>query len=526
MTADALGRLSETETVSRPRAWDIQILALVLNGLLSLWIIWNSGKINPDGALYVQTAQRLLAGDWNGAYQLYPWPLFPALIALTSRLMGLPLEPSAYLLCGLLLAILVWSFIALVRDFGADRSTLVIAAFVILSFPYLNDNRAEIVRDFGYWGCSMLGFWFMLRFYRAPSWGRALGWGGLTLASALFRIEGLGFLLGLPWLMLIESGWRLRERGWRFLQLNTISLLGLLGLLILGVLFSTQPLALQYGGRLLEPLQHLKEAWLQLSGGLAVKAELMQSAVLAPQLGPYAALAEDNAMTLLVSGLVGLVLVKLVKLLNPLYGLVLLLPRLSARMRPGREGWRLLIAVVGINLAILGTYVVQTFYLSKRFVMALALALLILVPFALADLYERWRRSRASGSKSRWLYLAVPIFLLALTLDGLVRIAPSKAYIKEAGLWIKHQAPAQARLYTNQPLVEYYADREIAWLARERYNLSPPQPLAAYDYVAIEQSRGRFPAGWETLVGPQPLEPVANFANRRQDGVRIFRVPH
>lgn len=523
MTPAAVARLSETETVSRPRTWDIQILALILSGLISLWMVWSSDKINPDGALYIQAAQHLLAGDWNGAYQLYSWPFFPALIALTGRLTGLPLEPSAYLLCGLLLAILVWSFIALVREFGADRPTLVIAAFVILSFPYLNDNRAEIVRDFGYWACYLQGMWVWLRFYRSPSWGRALLWGGWTLTAGLFRIEGLGFLLGLPLLILIESNWSLRERGWRFLQLNSLSLLGLL---TLGILLGTQAEVSQYSGRLLEPLQHLKEAWLQLSGGLVAKAELMQSAVLAPQLGPYAALAEDNAMTLLVSGLVGLVLFKLVKLLNPLYSLVLLLPRLGPRLQLGREGRRLLIATVGINLAILSTYVVQTFYLSKRFVMALAFTLLTLVPFGLADLYRRWRNAKASGSKSRWLYLVVPIFLLALTLDGLVRIAPSKAYVKEAGHWLKHHAPPQAQFYTNQPLVEYYADREIAWLARERYKLTPPQPLASYDYVAIELSRGRFPSGWEALVGPQPLEPVANFANRRQDGVRIFRVPH
>jgi hypothetical protein len=505
-----------------PARWiDIAALAILVSLLLTLWLITTTDKINPDGALYIDAAKRLLAGDPSAAYRLYPWPFFPACIAVSSYATGLQPESAALLLNAMLGALLSFSFVAVVQALGGDRRTLFFAAFVILTFPYLNEKRAEIIRDIGYWSFYLLGLLLFLRYFRVPSWQRALGWGSVALLATAFRIEGLAVLALLPSVLLWRRDSNLAQR-----LRATAMAYGAPAAAVAAILIAllASPELKHFSGRLFEPLTWLSQLWEALSHGLDERASLLRLHVFRPTLGAYALHAGDSAYPFLLAGIAGIIIFKLAATLTPLYSALLLVPRFRSHLSLDGAAKSTLAGLVAINLAILLVYVTQTYFLSSRFACALALTLLIPVPFALASVHDHWSRVRGSPLHRQWGYLLFAAALLTMALSGVITTSPSKSYVKEAGEWLRDNLPQDAALFTNVMLIDYYDGRGIAWDAREQYRLPPPAPLDSYDFAAVERRSGRFPASWEALAAEYLVRRVASFGNSRDDGITIFEI--
>jgi hypothetical protein len=509
------GRLSQSPS-SRIR-W----LAVTGSILLSLWFILINDKINPDGALYVDTAQRLIEGDWQGAYRLYLWPFFSLLMALLSQATGLHPEAAALALNLLFAAVMVYAFVALVEELGGDRKTIWFAAFVILSLPYVNEKRAEVIRDIGYWAFVVTSLLLFLRFGARPGLGRGLAWSLSALIATLFRIEGFAALLALPWVLWLQGGWSWRQRALAFLQANVL-VIGLAA--ALAVIVALDPEIANYSGRLLEPIQRLEQFWVELSSGLERKADLLRSQVFDLTTGPYAHYAGKSALTVLVGGLVTIVVIKAAKVITPLYWLLPMFRRFRYRLHFSPLAVRTLAWLFLINLSLIFAFVVDSFYLSSRYVVPLALTLLPAVPFVLAAAHDRWRELARAPWRRKWVFPLIALGLLATLLDGVIVTSPPKTYIKEAGLWLRERVPADQRVYTNASLVHYYSGQGITWTDRRQYRLPPHIPLYKYDYAAVEKKRGEFPRAWNKLLKLGGLTPVAEFENRRGDGIRIYRI--
>jgi hypothetical protein len=499
----------------------IRWLAVTGSVLLSLWFILINDKINPDGALYVDTAQRLIEGDWRGAYQLYQWPFFSALMALLSQLTGLHPEAAALALNLLFAALLAYTFVALVEELGGDRKTLWLAAFVILSLPYVNEKRAEVIRDIGYWGFVVTSLLLFLRFGARPGLGRALAWSLSALTATLFRIEGFAALLALPWVLWLQGSWSWRRRTLVFLQANAL-VIGLAAALALIV--TLDPEIANYSGRLLEPVRRLEQFWIELSSGLEHKADLLRSRVFDLTTGPYAHYAGKSALTVLIGGLVTIVVIKAAKVITPLYWLLPMFRRFRYRLHFSPLALQTLAGLFLTNLSLILAFVVDSFYLSSRYVVPLALTLLPMVPFVLAAVHDRWRELAQAPWRRKWVFPLIALGLLATLLDGIIVTSPPKTYIKEAGLWLRQQVPADQKVYTNSSLVHYYSGQGITWTDRRQYRLPPHIPLYKYDYAAVEKKRGEFPRAWNKLLKLGGLTEVAEFENRRGDGIRIYRI--
>lgn len=499
----------------------IRWLAVAGSVLLSLWFVLINDKINPDGALYVDTAQRLLAGDWMGAYQLYPWPFFSALIALLSQITGLAPEPAALLLNLLLAAVLAYAFVTLIEDLGGDRKTLLIAAFVVLSLPYVNEKRAEVIRDIGYWALFVSSLVLFLRLGVRPGLDRALLWALTALTATLFRIEGFAALLALPWVLWLHGEWPWRKRALVFLQANLLVIL--IAVAIAFALVMAPTLA-QFQGRLLEPIQRLEQFWIELTSGLEYKAELLRTQVLDQTTGPYAHYAGKSAMMVLLGGLMVIVVGKVAKVITPLYWLLPLFRRFRYRLHFPPLAVYALIWLFLINLGLILAFVVDSFYLSSRFVVPVALTLLPVAPFALAAVHDRWRELATAPWRRKWVFPLIALGMLATLLDGVIVTSPDKAYIKEAGLWLRERVTPDQKVYTDTSLVHYYSGHGITWSDRRQYQMPPLTPLYKYDYAAVEKRRGDFPRAWNKLVKLGGLTQVAEFENRRGDGIRIYRI--
>jgi hypothetical protein len=489
--------------------------AVLLSLALTAWCLYRDPVINHDGILYIRAAAAILEGDWRGAFAIYPWPFYAWLVALTHLATGLALEPSAHLLDALLQALTVWAFITVVKELGGDRRVMLAAAVVILLHPPFNEYRSFVIRDFGYWAFYLVALLWFLRYLRTPRVGTAVAWGASIVLATLFRIEGLVILLTLPLALLFRRDYSFHARcrqlaGAQVVPFAVLAVLAAWSLL-------GQPI--EQTGRLAEPIQWVQQFGRQLSGGFQQKAAALGQAILNQYSSSYAM---AGVLAVLLVILVG----KTIGTLTPLYTL-LALHAWRGRLVPVPAGMgRVLGWLVLVQTAILVGFLANNFFLTGRFAMGWALTVMPLVPFSLVALYDLWRKRYAGGRAAGWLFPAACAVLLVMAVDGLTSFGPSKAYIRDAGLWLKERAPLEAKVHSNNKILTFYAGkRENDWARwftwEETAALLQDGSWRNYDYVAVAVDR-RHPERADLLAAKLGRAPVARFDNGRGDQVLVF----
>lgn len=498
---------------------DIRISAIFISLLLSLWAVYFSETINNDGIVYVATAGRIMQGDWNGAYQLYDWPVYSWLIALISKGSGISLETSAQLLDAAFLAALAFTFLTLVRDFGADRKTLLIAAFVILSHPYINDSREEIIRDHGYWALYLASVLFLFRYYRNPGWKFAVAWGIAITAATLFRIEGLVFLILMPMVFLVTPRRQAVPRATLFLQANTVLLI--LGALLLALSLLQTDFFASWAGRLHEPGNRLNMLWSGLAADLHQKADVVRYNVLTPW-------SDDYALPVIYAALIIIIADKIIRTLTPLYCLLPFVTKLRARFNPPAGSVVILVWLVTLNISVVSVFLIKEFFISSRYIVPLVLTVLTMTPFVLASLHDQWITRRNLSPAWRGAFPVILVVLIFMAGDGVITTKGShRIYLRQAGEWIQENIPADAGLFTNNQMVRYYSGRPILerdptnkksnfdWLLGSAWKRSP--------YLAIDINRHAPPEDVKRVESLR-ARVLKSFRNARNERVLILEM--
>jgi len=222
--------MNQVLTFSRREGF-IYVTAAVASILLSLWIACRESVINPDAICYLLSAQAVGSTGIRGAMNLCgqaSWPFYSALIYGFARISQFSYTASAYLLDGIFSCISVTAFILIVKELGATRRVMWLAALVILCSHEFISTREYIVRDHGFWAFYLVSLFFMLRYAQRPKWITALAWSASLLTATLFRIEGAFFLLALPFVSWFVSSNSLRQRTIHFCLLNLLTVLSAL----------------------------------------------------------------------------------------------------------------------------------------------------------------------------------------------------------------------------------------------------------------------------------------------------------
>ena len=84
------------------------------------------------------------------------------------------------------------------------------------------------------------------------------------------------------------------------------------------------------------------------------------------------------------------------------------------------------------------------------------MTLLVVVPFALNAIYDRWQAKPRNTFKSNFGYFLVVLLLIVNVYEGLTSIT-NKHYLKEAGLWLKDNVTQDSRVYTDNLLIGFYS---------------------------------------------------------------------
>jgi hypothetical protein len=484
----------------------IYISAVVLSILLSLWMGLRTTVINPDAICYLESANTIGLEGLHQAMQLCgqaKWPFYSILIYGFSTFTHLSALIAANVLDGLFSLISVASFIYLVRLLGGSRHTMWLAAATILLAHEFNSVREYIIRDHGFWAFYLVSVAALIHYLRSPRWSYALLWSISIVIAALFRIEGALFLVGLPILAWLQP----RRRFMQFLQLNALTLMAGVALTVL-LLSSHQEV-----GRLTDIGVQLAHGYELLTHQfLVAKASLAHNV-----LSQYSA--KDAGLILSLLFFVWYLQSVAVNL--SLIYTALVIYAWSRRLLRLDQSAKLAIAgYILINLLVTIAFLLENMFLSKRYLMALTLILMLWVPFALEALIVKRKQHK-------WMVSIVMVTIAVYALGGIVNFGYPKTYMRDAGQWLADNSQDSTKIYSNNVQVMYYSHRfghSIFQQSRlfSDMNEATNGKWKQYDYLAIRVQKNELTNN--SIIKELTMSPVKIFGNKHGDQVVIYQV--
>jgi hypothetical protein len=472
----------------------VGLICLINIGLIA----WQAhlDQINNDGILYVRAARLFAAGDWAGGRQLFFWFAYPLTLGGAMAATGLDAWPLALILNGTASTLTVLLILRCAWIARPQRATLIAAALLLFGNLWFNDLRATIVREHIYFLFMMAGFAFLLRDLQAPGIGAKLGFVGLTLLAAAFRIEALGFLALVATLRIaIETS----SRGLRAAAIAAL------------VLAPVAALSAIWAWGHSSNLQDLLAA-------PSARIEILRSEVLFPfesRKAPYAYAA-------MVGGLLTYGLVNAIGIATILSTVIAWRADPAVRRSPALYLASLYLTA---GVAIYATQIYFNLVFDPRHGLILSLILTPVAAIGLTDLFGAAAQRRPLAARS------VAGLVAALLLLGFavgMRKYDSHAYRFTAGAWLAGNVATTARIASNSSQILFYGGFAnttpdlVVGLSAQKPDAALFDRWADYDVIVLELRESQ-------LVLVQDLQarfghaPVQTLRNSRGDAIVIFR---
>lgn len=459
--------------------------------LLSLIAVMGLVTIGRDAAFYMTIAQGVTEQGPKLAFQSFDWPWFTLLIAGTHVVLPLPFETIAHLWCAFFMA----GTCALVVDGVRLRTPEAArwACLAVLAMPAINQDRDDILREFGFWFFCSLTLWLALCWHERGGWLRATSMHVAILAALFFRLEAvlLWPALGLWQLPNLRSS----ERRKQFLQFALLPILGLvLAMVVFSMMGGLSSARVEAYWGMINP-RNVFASFSQLSQQFASTMTYTYS--------------RSDAGQIIFFGLLATVLILFVKLMG-VFGFSFLYRGswgvLGIYWRQYRPfAWAALLYVVVLMLFfikhqfMIGRYVS---FLNLLFVPALAMALVV---FA--------RRFPRLGK-------IVLVIGLLLMLANVITTGARKTQYVEAGHWVAANMEPGASAYYDDGRISYYAGRGYVYPTVTREEAMSPELASHYRYFLIE-AKGDEPWLNEWLAG-HDMRIITRFANRKGATVLVI----
>lgn len=517
---------------TRPRPWTVYSATACLSMLASFWAVWLDPVINTDGTLYVGAAESIGSGDFARAMSIYPWPFYPALISGVSAAIGTSAETAAHVVNAGLYALISAGFVAVVRQMGGRGATLVAAAVLVLAAAPLNEQRSLVIRDGGAIAFQLFGLVALMRFAERPSWSLSLAWGGAMTVATLFRPESILLLCLAPTVLLFALGGALSRRWMGFLRAHAVLIVLSASLIALALLApDSSAWEAVRSSRLSEPLSLVEPFTRIVTRTLPNRAEAVSESLFGEPDAPFGGL-------LVGVGLSAVVIVAFFQALTVPHALLAFHAFFSRSFRPESSSLLVWVAFVTLHLVILGAVAILNFELTDRSPLFLALLFSVPSAFSLSALYRgRCEEPGPSGGRKSWKNRAVLVVLAVMlcvtAVDGIVAFGTTKDHLRNAGLWIQQNTPANAALFTNDTTVGHYARRSDPWsrgpIEHRAYrpwdqvlDILRSDRWSKYDVLAIRIRRDQSEMEDRVvdLLGRVPLE---TFREERGGRVLVFR---
>lgn len=437
-----------------------------------------NGWITDDSVLYLEVARLFSVGQWEAGFQLYNWPLYPALIQAVHKLTGLGLQASAQCLVVLFFAVTSYYFCNLIVLAGGGRVAVASGTLILLSAPYIvGDVLPMLIRDQGFWALFLAGLTYFIRFYQTGRFHQALLWQFSMILAALFRIEGIAFLVLLPLSNLTNPALGLRHRCVRLLSSYSLTLtLAILSLIAIGMQFVN----VESIGRLKDLVQ--PDIYLQMFEKFLDRAEAMGSQVLGEFLDDYA----------FVGLLITLFLILIGKTLAATGWATLALVFLGFRNKFAAitpEFKTIFLWTMGIALLNALFVLFKDFVLSGRYVISISFILMVIATIVIGRSVAEVEPKSKRGRLETVVLSGAGLLLIFNLIHNLMPMQPGYNYEQEAVAWVKKLTTEKDKVFYVSPRARFYAGAEFAGrdydYSQQVTNAIETKAIHRYDYLVI-----------------------------------------
>lgn len=489
---------------------DIRWLAVLASLLVSAYTLLLPEIPNDDAYVYIRTAQIYLSDGLGAAIEHYNWPGYSVLIAQVSRL-GIPLIQSALIINALFFALLVYSFISIVRVIDSSRPIVILAALTILLYPELNEFRYMVIRDVGFWSLGLFAVWQYLKYTADPRPGYAMLFTGALILATAFRVEATVYLAVMPLAIFLDGRYDRGRSLALFLKLGLVTYGSLVLVLILCLLAGFNPVALglEYLSVYVPFIENT------FNPNPADTAELGR--LLFGEHG--AAFSQEYMTAVIMTGLVAILAMTILYGISGAYFWLLVYGGWKRYWRFDHSSVVPLLCFAAINFLILFVFLYFTRFLSSRYAIPLGLIAVTQVPFVVARILEASRGTNSARLVRNFLVL----FFVFCAFDAYVSFGRSKDYLQDSVDYVAVHRNAGEAVLTNNHTIAYRSSLVDNYDEVPRL-LSAEQLLdtEAGDYLVLEMIYDIR----QVLTNPQVrqgLEFVTAFPNEREQQIAIYR---
>ena len=433
---------------SRSFVFVTSIIGIIASVLLSVWSVTIDDVINNDGIEYIKAAELWSIGDWRSAIAVWKWPLYPWLIMFVGDNLGIHYKTAGHFLNTIFFSLVVVFFVYTVRSFGGrSRLVTLMALLIALLHPAFNEYRAFLIRDPGYLAAYLCAVYSFVQ-YR---WTQRLRYSITAIVSlliaSLFRVEGLVFLFAVPVLLLISySG----SSKWPWLRyLASLFLILVLGVALGGwfMVTSDGPVGLLV---VEDPINVFSEGWEQIRAVVTEKLVILQEEFLGPYSAGYAYLLFAlTVVTVIGSSIASELAIPYVVLIG--YGIY------KHALVSDQQLHRLWFGLIMINGAILAVFALIMLFLAPRYPLAMAITLLIAVPFVFERLMKDIQHKQVT--KFGWVIVIICVtWALGESYSGVSNFSRN-SHLRDAGYWLYEKTKnTSGPILTNNRRIAYYAN--------------------------------------------------------------------
>jgi len=423
------------------------LAVIVGNILLSTWCLSQDPVINNDGVTYIAIARLIVDGRWHQALDYYSWPYYPLLLASVSKLLLIDLELVAHGLNVFFIIVLSFGFICIVSELAKQnlyedknhQRIVLIAALIIVLFPSITKYRSFIIRDFAYLSCYIWSLYFIFKYCFSGQLKHFFGWLVLAIFGCLFRFESIAFVLMAPFFFFRVSKPNTQIRR-PFLML----LVGLFVAVCVALFWwyanDKYAATIAYAQNSGENIDNL---W-----------DLFFANAVTENEQPYTfGIFFQQSISNL--GTVAYELTRRMAVLYLIFAIAAYLKNLALGKGAQKQIW---LCYVFINVLILLGFSFFNNFLVSRYTLVTAITLLLLSPFAIHRFTEYLIAPNSLVKRTSLVFFI--LVLVGISLEKL-NIETDKLPRKEAGLWLSQNAAPDAKIFSTDKIINYYAGRNI-----------------------------------------------------------------
>lgn len=427
-----------------PYSFYFAILVAIASFALSIIVTNHVSLINRDGVVYIEIAELYLKLGYSAAFHRFNWPFFSIVTAWLSKIIGGNIISAFYIHSAFSMGLLGFAYIKVAQSLFEQKEAIILSAIIFICFSTLNDYRADIVRDQGFWAWSVLGFYFFLKSVKVQRIFY-LSYSILCiLLATMYRVEGVITLLSLPLLYLLLSNYR--ELMFILTQKRSLFVVGMILLmLIVGVIFVSR----YADSSKLVTIANVStyfEVW---------HATYNQISTILPKYS------QKYSYLFLFAGLTGILLAKIIPVMGAGYTLFCLLNiRVYIEWLKKNKPILVLMLVIAIPLV---AFVYKHYFLSTRYIVLFSLLLLYPLSWCFYDVFF--------NKKSLLLKFIAGLLLLYSLVDGFYKSKPiDKSYYHEASKWVESNLPDGAVIGTNSMRIRSMVNG--LYLTNEQININ------------------------------------------------------